>query len=70
MVAPMPPAYSISQSMAAMVACWFTTPPTSPPSWLWTGLNFANGVATAADSSFVLINETGSYRSTQILAHR
>ena len=26
------------------------------------GLNFANGVATAADSSFVLINETGSYR--------
>ena len=26
------------------------------------GLNFANGVATAADSSFVLVNETGTYR--------
>lgn len=26
------------------------------------GLNFANGVALAADDSFVLINETGSYR--------
>ncbi len=26
------------------------------------GLNFANGVAVAADSSFVLVNETGSYR--------
>jgi sugar lactone lactonase YvrE len=25
-------------------------------------LNFANGVATAADSSFVLVNETGSYQ--------
>lgn len=25
-------------------------------------LNFANGVATAADSSFVLVNETGTYR--------
>ncbi|MEQ9365911.1 MAG: SMP-30/gluconolactonase/LRE family protein [Leptospirales bacterium] len=29
---------------------------------LVTGLNFANGVALAADDSFVLINETGSYR--------
>ena len=26
------------------------------------GLNFANGVAVAEDSSFVLVNETGSYR--------
>ena len=26
------------------------------------GLNFANGVAVAADSSFVLVNETGTYR--------
>ena len=29
---------------------------------LMQGLNFANGVAVAEDSSFVLINETGSYR--------
>ena len=29
---------------------------------LMDGLNFANGVAAAEDSSFVLVNETGSYR--------
>lgn len=29
---------------------------------LMDGLNFANGVAVAEDSSFVLVNETGSYR--------
>jgi sugar lactone lactonase YvrE len=29
---------------------------------LMQGLNFANGVAVAEDSSFVLVNETGSYR--------
>jgi sugar lactone lactonase YvrE len=31
-------------------------------SMLMEGLNFSNGVAVAADSSFVLVNETGSYR--------
>jgi sugar lactone lactonase YvrE len=29
---------------------------------LMDGLNFANGVAVAEDSSFILVNETGSYR--------
>ena len=31
-------------------------------SMLMEGLNFSNGVAVAEDSSFVLVNETGSYR--------
>ena len=31
-------------------------------SMLMDGLNFSNGVAVAEDSSFVLVNETGSYR--------
>jgi len=37
-------------------------PAVQSTSLIMDGLNFANGVAMAEDSSFVLVNETGSYR--------
>jgi sugar lactone lactonase YvrE len=37
-------------------------PDTMKATSLAVGLNFANGVAVASDQSFVLINETGTYR--------